>query len=307
VSKHRGADRRPTGRALFNLLAVGVIVWIAASLAFMVWFFAGVEDPGLATGITPLSAWSVGYLPGAVALALHGSVQLVRRRVRAATFLWTLAVYLLPAVLTWAVLKTALLAMPRTAAESGLHGTLVGLAAPLLVALYVAGLLYGYASRQHSLTRTALRTLAPPIVGVAALTVWLLATAFGSAEFRARGAFDFTVERTTFADDGLVVDASLAIRRDGSYHFSAFYMEILGGTAGGRADDIQWLDGGTPPQKAGRYRVRLVWNDLHASPGASERRLFFEIRERRANSPHGPPIMEFRVPLETVAPAGRGA
>jgi hypothetical protein len=63
---------------------------------------------------------------------------------------------------------------------------------------------------------------------------------------------------------------------------------------------MQWLDGDGPPQRAGRHRLRLVWNDLHTDPRASERRLFFQIRQRKDGEDYRVPIREFRIPLSSV-------
>ncbi len=158
-----------------------------------------------------------------------------------------------------------------TPGERGLAAAGAPFAGPLLRALYVVGLAAGFAGRDRPPRSTALRILAPPMAGTAALAA--------------------------FGDPGLTVDATLDVMKDGAYEYGALYLEVTGGSSGGRVDVMQWLDGDGPPQRAGRHRLRLVWNDLQTDPRASERRLFFEIRQRKEGSEYRPPIREFRIPL----------
>jgi hypothetical protein len=267
------------------------------TVVFVAWFFATPGERGLAAAGAPFYAFLIGYPAGGIAVLVWGIVRTSRRGVRLATLWWALAVYMLPIGVTFTMFRLFLLATPQSAVESDAEGWLSAIAGPILMALYIVGLAAGFSGRDRPLRATALRVVAPPIVGTALLAAWLLWSTLGSAEFQHRSAFELSVERAAFHNPGLTIDATLDIMKDGAYEYGALYLEVTGGSSGGRVDVMQWLDGDGPPQRAGRHRLRLVWNDLQTDPGASERRLFFQIRQRKEGEEYRPPIREFRIPL----------
>src|SRR5919197_2507298 len=295
MSKVLAGDAQPTGHMLFGLLAWGVTVWISAALAFIVWFFAQPGEKGLGAVAAPFYAFMVGYPAGGLAIGVVGLVTWVRGQRPLAALGWALTTYVLPLALMLGVFRVALGAALQTSVERDLEGALGALAGPLLVVLYLGGLVFGFLLRRRPLRWTALAIVTPPLAGTVVIGAWALWAAVGSAEFRYRDAFELRIERAAFAPRGLVVDATLTIKRDGRWDFHVIYLETASGTSGGRVDAIRWLDGAGPPQRAGTYRLRLVWNDLETNPRATERRVFFNIREQRTDGRWTSPVKEFRI------------
>jgi hypothetical protein len=282
---------------MFGLLTVGLVFWILGAVVFLAWFFASPGERGLAAVGALFYAFLIGYPAGGLALLAWGIVRVSRRGFSLAALWWALAIYVLPIGVMLTIFRLFLLATPQSAVESDAGGWLGAIAGPVLMALYVVGLAAGFSAPDRPLRSAAMRILAPPLAGTAVIAAWLLWSTLGSAEFQHRGAFELSVERASFDDPGLTIDATLDITKDGAYEYGALYLEVTGGTSGGRVDVMQWLDGDGAPQRVGRHRVRLVWNDLQTDPRASEQRLFFEIRQRREGEQYRPPLREFRIPL----------
>lgn len=297
------ANSEPTGRTLLGLLAVGVGVWILASIAYVAWFFAANDGAGLGAVAAPFIAWAFGYLPGGLALVVYAAARVLRRRLSATVAVWAVLVYFLPVLLNGVVVGGLLALIPQTAVESDLGGMVASLSGPWLVLLYLVGLGLGLARRRGPLRRAIVGVVGPPLAGTMLIGGWLGWTALSSPEFLHGGAFAFTVQEAVASPAGLRVDATLEVKREGDWNYHALYLEVTGGSAGGRADEIRWLDG--PPGKPGVYRVRLLFNGLQPHARAGKREVFFEIRERRPGQHYDPPVVEFRVPVKPrILPEG---
>ena len=119
-----------------------------------------------------------------------------------------------------------------------------------------------------------------------------------SPEARAAGSMSFAIDQVDLGADRVTADGVFTLEQPGAYLFSAIYLEFRGGSSGGRAA-ITWPDGA--PAAAGRYRCRLVFDEVAPDPDADSRLIIFEVRADSGAS-YDPPVAEFRIPVEaTVA------
>lgn len=257
-------------------------------------FFSAVDDPGLAAFGIPFVAWAYGYVPGALGLLVAGLIQHARHRVRAAAIAWALLVYVGPAALIVAAFAVPQQAAPLSSAETDGGGLVAMLAGPLLVILYLAGLIAGYRWRDSSARRAALIIMAPPLAGFVAVTVWAGASLASTPEVRHGSGIDFRVHRAELTTDGLVADGSVTLARSGRFTFRADYVQP--DATWRPAHRITWLDG--PPAAPGRYRCRMEWisfdEDHRGDPA-----IVLEVRVDAGNE-YDPPVAQKRAAIGGV-------
>lgn len=282
------------GRALFRLLGIAVAVWLVSSIVFIRLFFWRVDDPGLAAVAIPFVAWAYGYVPGGLALLIAGLIQVASRRMRATVLGWALLVYAGPAALIAAVLWLPLTLLPLGSAEGDRGGLVAMIAGPLLVVLYIAGLIFGYQRRDCPARRTALTVMAPPLAALLAIAVWTGVSVARSPEVQHSSTIDFTVQRAELTTDGLVADGTITLTRSGRYTFRADYAQP--DATWRPAYRITWLDG--PPSEPGRYRGRMEWiafsEETRGDPA-----IVLEVRVVTDGS-YDPPVARKRYPIGAV-------
>lgn len=298
------APSRSGGRGLLGLLAIAVLVWLASAAVLIVWFLAtNTRDLGLGAVAVPFLMLGIGYLLGSAAILGVGVLQVLRRRMTARTVGLAIVIYIAPAALMamWAAIIPRL--APLTAGESDLGAMLSAVALPIALLLLAVGLVVGWRrTRRHGSGEPAVVILIPLLVGAMAFGIWQAWQQLSSPEARARGALQFAVEGGRWANGGLALDATLELSRDAAYQYHAIYLEERSGTIGGRVDEIQWADG-TPPVRRGRHRVRLLWRSLATEPSARNRHVIFSVRAPADRTGYGPPVAEFRVPLDRILAA----
>lgn len=291
------SDVRDTGHALFRLFGIALAAWAIASLTFIGWYFLTPRDASLADIAVPFVAWAYGYPAGGAVLVAAGLVLLAAGRLRGATVIWALAVYLCPAAVLAALLWLPAVAAPLTGAESDAGGRAALLVGPALVMLYAAGLAAAYSSRDRSVRRTATAIVAPPVAGLLLLAAWTGITLARTPELQDRRRLAFAVERAELVTDGLVADAIVTLSKPGRYEFQAHFVEP--DATWQRAHRIVWLDG--EPEEPGRYRCRLEWTALE-SRRDSDPAIVLEVRAA-TEALYDPPVARLRVLLERVVTA----
>jgi hypothetical protein len=240
---------------LFRLLVIALAAWLVSSIVLIGLFFWRVDDPGLAAVAIPFVAWAYGYVPGALVLLIAGCIQIASRRVRETVIGWALLVYAGPAASIAAVLWLPLTLLPLSSGEGDRGGLVAMIAGPLLVVLYIAGLIFGYQRRDCPARRAALTIMAPPLAGLLVTAAWTGVSVATSPELQHSSTIDFTVQRAEHTTDGLVADGTITLTESGRYTFRADYAQP--DATWRPAYRITWLD--RPPFEPGRYRCRMEW------------------------------------------------
>ena len=298
-----------SGRALFRLLAVGLLGWLGAAIATAVWFFATTPDPGLLGVAFPFYAWLIGYLPGGGLMVLYALVQVARRRLPVKLMVWAALVYFLPLLIQIAAANLFLYFQPSTVQHGDAPMMLAAFTGPLAFVLFLIGLALGYARRDEPLTRTARAMLLPPLAGVALSGAGFVAFTLTSDAWQHRDDLAFAVARIEWRQpSGLVVEGTMSAHADVTAGLHAFYQDGRGrgepvneiGFGDETQSDLAWIRS-TKTLKAGEsYPVRLVWHRLQTDPNGFKREVIFRITNGPYNASPGL-LKEFRLAIDPPA------
>jgi hypothetical protein len=310
---HADAPAEPhTGRALFRLLAAGVLFWLGSGCAVIVWFFSTTSDPGLLAVAMPFYAWFMAYTPGGILMVLYGAVQALRRRVTVRTVIYAAAVYFLPVTAAIASFYLFALLQPVSVQEGDLPMMYSAFGGPLFFLLYVVGLVLGFQRRDQPVRQTVLAIVVPPLAGVVVQGVLLAGVMFTSPYWEHRHALALAVERIEWRDPGLVVEATLSAREEHRAVMHAFYRYRRGEGGGGEPVERLEFEGRTYTGQAwvstpvslapgGRYRLRMVWDRLRTTSLDGSREVILRF-VAGANYHSGELIREFRIAADPDAP-----
>lgn len=301
-----------TGRDLVRALLAGVAGWVAVSIGWLVWLFSTSAELGLFAVAAPFWAWSIGYLPGAAVLFVYCVVQALRRRLAVRAAAWALAIYLLPVVVLQGAFRLFLAGQPTSVSQGDDAMMIAAFGAPLFAALYVLGLILGFAARHRPLRSTVLAFLIPPVAGVVLAGCFFTVYTLGSSHWQTRADYVLHVQKIDWRlPRGLSVEAELEVKRDVTAVFHAFYQD-----RNGRGEPVRSLAIGAPvpssePQawtrmprelRAGqRYPVRMEWPQLDTTSSHSSREVFLRVVEGR-DYHSGRLLREFKVAVDPTEP-----
>lgn len=300
-----------TARPLFQLLRVGVLGWLGATIAAVVWFFATTPDAGLMAVAFPFYAWLIGYLPGGGLMVLYALVQVVRRRLPARLMTWAALVYFLPLLIQIGAANLFLHFQPSTVQHGDAPMMLAAFTGPVAFVLFLIGLALGYARRDQPLARAVRAMLLPPLAGVALSGAGFVVFTFTSEAWQHRHDLAFAVANIEWRQPrGLVIEGTMSVHADAAAGLHAFYQDGRGrgepaneiAFGGETQSELAWTRG-TKTLKAGEtYPVRLVWHRLQTDSKGFKREVIFRITNGPYNASPGL-LKEFRLALDPAAAA----
>lgn len=300
-----------SGRPLFRLLGVGLLGWLGATIAAVVWFFTTTPDAGLMAVAFPFYAWMIGYVPGGGLMVLYALVQVARRRLPAKLMVWAGLVYFLPLLILIGVANLFLYFQPSTVQHGDAPMMLAAFTGPVAFVLFLIGLALGFARRDQPLARTVRAMLLPPLAGVALSGTGFIVFMFTSDAWQHRNDLMFAVAHIEWRQPrGLVIEGTLSAYADATAGLHAFYQDGRGrgepvneiAFGGETQSELAWTHG-TKALKAGEtYPVRLVWHQLQTDSKGFDREVILRITNGAYNASPGL-LKEFRLDLDSAAAA----
>lgn len=276
-----------TGRALFRLLAAGVLIWLLITLGVTGWFFASTPDPGLMGVAFPFYAWMISYPPGGLLMLVYGGWRALRKRIPWNVVAWGGWVFFLPVILQVAVAQFFLYTQPTTVQHGDEPMMIAAFTGPVFFLLFLAGLMIGYGQRDRPLRRAGVLIMTPPLIGVVVSIVASVVFTLSSSHWQHRADFALHIEHIDWRDPmGLIIDGRLDAMKPVSAGFHAFYEDRRGGTPVASIDfgTASFADGNwhqtVQTLKAGEsYPLRLVWPKLETTSLSERRRVTFRLTD----------------------------
>lgn len=296
-----------TGRDLVRALLAGVAGWIAVSIGWLVWLFSTSAELGLFAVAAPFWAWSIGYLPGAAVLFVYCVVQALRRRLGPRAAAWALAIYLLPVVVLQGAFRLFLAGQPSSVSQGDDAMMIAAFGGPVFAALYVLGLVLGFAARHRPLRSTVLAFLVPPVAGVVLAGGFFTVYTLSSPHWQTRADYVLQVQKVDWRlPRGLFVEAELEVKRDVTAVFHAFYRDrsrgepahsLAIGAPAPSSEPQAWTKLPRELRAGQRYPVRMEWPQLDTTLSDSSREVFLRVVEGR-DYHAGKLLREFKVAVD---------